>query len=147
MIWNSNWVSIKFLLYLCSLFMLLRGFIKVLQWCFHSKWMFISVSLGCGSSNSENNSYIMQSSSTSISNPCKHTICPCSNNVCRIRYDFNVSIILLNNYLKSKKAFACISIQSNDIFIDIWYPVIDFALILDICYNWSPNSYTSYFKS
>jgi len=52
-----------------------------------------SFSLGCGSTNSENNSYIIQSSSTSISNPCKHKICPCSTNVCRIRYDFSTFVI------------------------------------------------------
>jgi hypothetical protein len=52
-----------------------------------------SFSLGCGSSNSENNSYIVQSGATSISNPCKHTICPCSTNVCRIRYDFTTFVL------------------------------------------------------
>ena len=61
---------------------------------FDSKLIFVTVSLGCGSSNSENNSYIVQAGATSISNPCKHTICPCSTNVCRIRYDFTVSKIL-----------------------------------------------------
>ena len=50
----------------------------------------ISVTLGCGDSAAENNSYIEQSSVTSLStNPCKYNICPCQSNICRIRYDFS----------------------------------------------------------
>ena len=71
-------------------FTLILYLINIQQWC-DSKIFYFLVSLGCGSTNSENNSYIIQSSSTSISNPCKHKICPCSTNVCRIRYDFSVS--------------------------------------------------------
>ena len=71
-------------------FALILYLINIQQWC-DSKIFYFLVSLGCGSTNSENNSYIIQSSSTSISNPCKHKICPCSTNVCRIRYDFSVS--------------------------------------------------------
>ena len=48
-----------------------------------------SVSLSCGGSSSNNNSYIVQSSTTtSPANPCVYDICPCSTDICRIRYDF-----------------------------------------------------------
>merc|ERR1712018_365759 len=44
----------------------------------------------CGSTSSDNNSYIVKSSFTSLTtNPCWYKICPCSTNICRIRYDFN----------------------------------------------------------
>ena len=50
----------------------------------------IVVTLGCGDSAAENNTYIEQSSTTSLStNPCKYNICPCQSNICRIRYDFS----------------------------------------------------------
>ena len=56
--------------------------------------LFIIVSLSCGGSSSENNTYITQASTTSFStNPCNHKICPCSTSICRIRYDFAVSYI------------------------------------------------------
>ena len=51
----------------------------------------ITVSISCGTSNSENNSYLVQSSCTSCTSPCKYKICPVSTSVCRIRYDFSVS--------------------------------------------------------
>ena len=52
------------------------------------------VSLTCGDTNSENNSYITQASFTSLTtNPCKIDICPCSSDICRIRYDFSVSAV------------------------------------------------------
>ena len=40
---------------------------------------------------SDNVSYLVQSVSTSVGSPCTFTICPCNTNICRIRYDFNVS--------------------------------------------------------
>lgn len=47
------------------------------------------ISLSCGGSSSNNNSYIVQSSTTtSPANPCVYDICPCSTDICRIRYDF-----------------------------------------------------------
>ncbi len=46
--------------------------------------------LGCGGMSSENCTFIVQSTSTSVNNPCTYTICPCSTNICRIRLDFNV---------------------------------------------------------
>ncbi|TRY78172.1 hypothetical protein TCAL_16686 [Tigriopus californicus] len=51
----------------------------------------ISVSLTCGSSTSENCTYLVQSGVTSVSpNPCTYTICKCSNTICRIRFDFTI---------------------------------------------------------
>ena len=49
------------------------------------------VALSCGGSTSDNNSYIVQSSATSVTSPCTYTVCPCSTDICRIRYDFTVS--------------------------------------------------------
>jgi len=44
--------------------------------------------LACGGSASENQTYIIQSTVTSLTSPCSYTVCPCSTNICRIRYDF-----------------------------------------------------------
>ena len=52
-----------------------------------------SVLLSCNSTSSENNTYLFQSSSSSILSPCNYKICPCSTNICRIRYDFTVSTL------------------------------------------------------
>lgn len=47
------------------------------------------ISLACGGSTSENNSYIVQSSTTTApATPCKYDVCPCNSDICRIRYDF-----------------------------------------------------------
>merc|ERR1712018_857466 len=51
--------------------------------------------LSCGGSASENQTYLIQSSVTSLTSPCTYTICPCSTNICRIRYDFE-SFVLAN---------------------------------------------------
>ena len=57
---------------------------------------FISlVALGCGGSASENNTYIVQASATAVTSPCTYTVCKCSTNICRIRYDFTVNIFSL----------------------------------------------------
>ena len=50
-----------------------------------------SVALGCGGTSSENCTYLVQGSSSSITSPCTYTICKCSSNICRIRFDFQVS--------------------------------------------------------
>lgn len=47
----------------------------------------------CGGATSDNNSYLVQSSSTSISSPCMYKICPLNTNICRIRYDFTKFVI------------------------------------------------------
>ena len=50
----------------------------------------LSVALACGASASENQTYLVQASVTTLTNPCKYTICPCGTNICRIRFDFTV---------------------------------------------------------
>jgi len=50
--------------------------------------------LACGGSSSENQTYIIQASATTFAtNPCTYSICPCSTNICRIRYDFDTFVI------------------------------------------------------
>lgn len=47
------------------------------------------ISLSCGGSSSENNTYLTKSSFTSTTtNPCIYKICQCSTSVCRVRLDF-----------------------------------------------------------
>jgi len=50
--------------------------------------------LSCGSSSSENQTYLSQSAITTLTNsPCNYQICPCSSNICRIRYDFTTFVL------------------------------------------------------
>lgn len=42
----------------------------------------------CGSSKSENNTILTQTAVTTLASPCTYMVCPCSSNICRIRYDF-----------------------------------------------------------
>merc|ERR1711899_187676 len=49
--------------------------------------------LGCGSSSSENQTYLVQTSVTSLTSPCTYTICKCNSNICRIRYDFTTFVL------------------------------------------------------
>ena len=51
------------------------------------------VAVQCGSRTSENCTYLVQPATTSTPSvdPCTYTICKCSPNVCRIRFDFNAS--------------------------------------------------------
>ena len=51
---------------------------------------FLSVALSCGGSASENQTYLIQSSVTTLTSPCKYTICPSGTDICRIRFDFTV---------------------------------------------------------
>ena len=56
------------------------------------------MTLGCGGSSGENNTYIIQTSTTTspASDPnasCTYQICPCSKDVCRIRYDFTQNVL------------------------------------------------------
>jgi len=47
------------------------------------------VTLSCGKTSSENNTYLVQSATTTApATPCNYQICPCSTDICRIRYDF-----------------------------------------------------------
>ena len=62
----------------------------------------------CGSTTSENVTYLVQTSSNSISSPCLYKVCPCSNNICRIRYDFTVREIqrFFKTYSYGKKVIS-----------------------------------------
>merc|ERR1711899_555443 len=49
--------------------------------------------LSCGDSSSEDQTYLVQSSVTSLTSPCTYTICKCSTNICRIRFDFTTFVL------------------------------------------------------
>merc|ERR1719418_282135 len=49
--------------------------------------------LSCGGSASENQTYLIQSSVTTLTNPCKYTVCPCGTDICRIRFDFTTMVL------------------------------------------------------
>merc|ERR1711935_992757 len=49
--------------------------------------------LACGGSASENQTYLIQSSVTSLTSPCKYTVCPCGTDICRIRFDFTTMVL------------------------------------------------------
>ena len=55
--------------------------------------VFIVVTLSCGGMASENITYIVQSSATAITSPCTYTICKCSSNICRLRFDLTNFVI------------------------------------------------------
>ena len=56
--------------------------------------LFILVTLSCGGTTSENNTYIVQASTTTApATPCTYKICPCSSDICRIRYDFTTNVL------------------------------------------------------
>merc|ERR1711971_1146651 len=49
--------------------------------------------LSCGGSASENQTYLVQSSVTTLTSPCKYTICPMGTDICRIRFDFTTMVL------------------------------------------------------
>merc|ERR1712223_1385430 len=49
--------------------------------------------LSCGDSSSQNQPYLVQSSVTSLTSPCTYSICKCSTNICRIRFDFTSFVL------------------------------------------------------
>merc|ERR1739844_437351 len=49
--------------------------------------------LACGGSASENQTYLIQAAVTSLTSPCKYTICPVATNICRIRFDFTTMVL------------------------------------------------------
>merc|ERR1719400_1688164 len=49
--------------------------------------------LACGGSASENQTYLIQASVTTLTSPCKYTICPVATDVCRIRFDFTTMVL------------------------------------------------------
>ena len=59
-----------------------------------SKMLFILVTLSCGGTSSDNNTYIVQASTTTApASPCTYKVCPCSSDICRIRYDFTTNVL------------------------------------------------------
>ncbi len=71
------------------------------------------VTLACGGSTADNVSYLVQASTTSLTTPCKYKVCPLNNNICRIRYDFTVSLLFLFLVWKSScYIFLCFNFQS-----------------------------------
>merc|ERR1711971_697687 len=50
-------------------------------------------SLSCGDTSSENQTYLVQSLTTSLTSPCTYTICKCATNICRIRFDFSTFVL------------------------------------------------------
>merc|ERR1711997_29748 len=49
--------------------------------------------LSCGGSAGENQTYLIQSSVTTLTSPCKYTICPVASDICRIRFDFTTMVL------------------------------------------------------
>merc|ERR1712156_184892 len=49
--------------------------------------------LSCGGSSSENQTYLVQSTVTSLTSPCTYSICKCNTNICRIRFDFTTFVL------------------------------------------------------
>jgi len=63
------------------------------------------ITLSCGGSSSENNSYIVQGSTTSApASPCTYSVCPCSSDICRIRYDFTTNVLATQSSLSTAAA-------------------------------------------
>ena len=53
---------------------------------------FVSVEYGCGQTSNENCSYFV-SSGTVTAGQCRIKVCPCSDNICQIRLDFDTFVI------------------------------------------------------
>jgi len=49
--------------------------------------------LSCGNSTSENNSYLIQAASTTLTSACTYEICRIDSSVCRIKYDFTAMVL------------------------------------------------------
>merc|ERR1712172_25059 len=49
--------------------------------------------LACGARACDNQTFLVQASVTTLTNPCKYTICPCGTNICRIRFDFTTMVL------------------------------------------------------
>merc|ERR1712072_359534 len=54
-----------------------------------------TISLACGDSSSENNTYMTQLATTAPTNSiCTYTLCPINTNICRIKLDFTGGFVL-----------------------------------------------------
>ena len=70
--------------------------------------MALSVSLECGGKSSDNCTYLVQDQTNSPTNSkCDYTICPASTETCRIRFDFNVRLVLSRYHFVSFCKCAC----------------------------------------
>ena len=81
--------------------------LKYISWKIKSLF---SVTLSSGGSASENSTHIVQTSATAVPSPCTYTICRCSTNICRIRFDFTVS------KGKFTELVWCWSLKMNEVF-------------------------------
>ena len=69
----------------CVLFMWVKNICHIRSTYVAAKTIFMTVELTCGGTSSENATYIINTSPTES---CSYTICPCSDAICRIRFDF-----------------------------------------------------------
>lgn len=70
--------------------------------------------LACGGKSSDNNTYIVQTAVTTLTSPCKYTICPVSSDVCRTRFDF-VSLTLASQVTGTTAASTASVINGHDV--------------------------------
>ena len=98
-------------------------------WQLKNTFHLLSVSLACGGSTSNNNSYIVQSTTTTApATPCTYKVCPCNSDICRIRYDFTTHTLATQtlgtslaagapNAVLSKLNFDCWKRPKNNSFV------------------------------
>ena len=98
---------------------------------------FFSVSLGCGGSSSDNNTYIVQTSTTSspsgTSNSCTYTICPCSTDICRIRYDFT-TMVLASQQTSTPVAAGVATDSKNLMIFSYYFSSFNWPFFFRLCY-------------
>lgn len=70
------------------------------------------IKLACGGTTSNNNSYIVQSGVTALSSPCSYSVCPCSTDICRIRYDFTTHTLAQPVVVTAVAAAGAAAIQT-----------------------------------
>ena len=90
--------------------------------CFQPKSIqqfLIIVALSCGGSSSDNNTYLVQTTATSVTSPCTYTICPCNQAICRTRFDFAVR--QTKYYIIHMYSFNCISLDLHSCYYGNYY--------------------------
>ena len=108
---------------------------------------YVTVEYGCGSTTSENCSYFVSSSSVNAGQ-CRLRVCPCSDDICQMRLDFDTFIVNQPDTCKLKiyfnKMFYLIlpSILSL-IFVYTVLPRIEKSLFL-LHYTVTPVAYSLY---
>ena len=58
---------------------------------------FMTVALDCGEMTRDNCTYLSMPNSDTTTSPCQYTVCKCSDDICRIRFDFMVMRCFTNN--------------------------------------------------